>query len=330
MRRKQVALASLLAIIMLSACSARSLQTQDHILPSSQPQEGQNIAGSNVRVIGTQDFGQELMFERKVEAAAISAMAALEEVATVETGCGGGFVDSIDGIRSGFTGSGKVKTDWFVYVNGIQCNVGALDYVLHPGDIAHWDFHEWSLHQSIPATVGAFPEPFLHGYGGSIRPTLIVYSDSLEDPARKLEGKLTGIGMVGTGTRNFAELSVPEKEDCNLILLDTIDNGLISEMDRNWKRMGFFVRSENRRLVVLNTRGEPAMEFGSGAGVVQATQNPWNPDGVGACENVVWIVTGTDETGVISATEALLERTTEFSYAFAAVVVNGEIIRIPQ
>ncbi|GAI85551.1 unnamed protein product, partial [marine sediment metagenome] len=35
--------------------------------------------------------------------------------------------------------------------------------------------------------------------------------------------------------------------------------------------------------------------------LIQATQNPWNPKGIGACENVVWLVSGTDEAGVKDA-----------------------------
>lgn len=324
-------LSVLLAAVMLCACSGNSFEPGSDMLASRLPQEEQDTIGSKIRIIATRDFGQEIIFDRELEPAGeLSAMAALKRVAEVETTYGGGYVNSINGIYSGFTGGGNVEKDWFIYVNGIQSNVGALDYILHPGDAEHWDFHDWSFNQSIPAIIGAYPEPFLHGYQGNIRPTLIVYSDSLREPAQGLENSLIRLGVTDVDTRNFSEITDREKEYCHLILVDTMDNKLISELNRNWKRMGFFTYTDNQHLAVLNARGEMAAEYNTGAGVIQATQNPWNPNGIGACENVVWVVTGTDKTGVINAIDALLKHHTELRYAFAAITVNGEIIRVPQ
>ena len=105
---------------------------------------------------------------------------------------------------------------------------------------------------------------------------------------------------------------------------------LISELNGRWERLGFFVRFKDGMLRSYNAYGDGEVEYGTGCGVIQATQSPWNPDGVGACENVVWMVLGTDETGVKSAADALINRHDEFKYAYAIIVANGEIIKVPK
>jgi hypothetical protein len=101
-------------------------------------------------------------------------------------------------------------------------------------------------------------------------------------------------------------------------------------LNQNWQRLGFFAYFENGNLIVIDSNGEVTAEYGAGTGLIQTTQNPWNPKGIGACENVVWLVSGTDETGVKNALDALINHHSEFQYACAVVVVGGEIIEVPQ
>jgi hypothetical protein len=82
-------------------------------------------------------------------------------------------------------------------------------------------------------------------------------------------------------------------------------------------------------MIVLNSTGEAEREYTSGAGVIQATQNPWNPKGTGACENVAWLISGTDEDSIKSAVKALALHHNELRYAFGAVVQEGRIIKVP-
>jgi len=309
--------AFLLAVAALCACSA----------PSSEKEAGV----ITVRVVTTQNFGQELMFDETLEVLpGTPAMAALIKVAEVETAYGGGFVNAINGVRSGSTGSQSMKMDWFFYVNGIQASIGALDYELYDGDIQHWDFRDWSFQHFIPAIVGDFPEPFRHGYGGKTSPTIIVYANGLRGDAEDLENRLAQLSIGDVSIKRLSELSENEKESCNLLLLGTMDCQHISELNQAWNRLGFFAHFKNGNLVVLNTEGEVFTKYGAGVGLIQATQNPWNPKGIGACESVVWLVSGTDEAGVKGAIDSLLNHYTEFQYAYAVVVVNGEIIKVPQ
>jgi len=309
--------AFLLAIALLCACSASPSEKEAGVI--------------TVRVVATQNFGQRLMFDETLEVLpGTSAMTALMKAAEVETSYGGGFVNAINGVRSRFTGSQSVKMDWFIYVNGIQSNIGALDYKLHDGDIQHWDFHQWSFRHFIPAIVGDFPEPFVHGYGGKTDPTVIACSESLKEDAENLERRLVHMGVSDVGIKRLGELSENERESHNLLLLGTMDSEPLSELNQVWNRLGFFAHFENGNLVVLNAEGEVVAKYGAGAGLIQATQNPWNPKGIGVCENVVWMVSGTDEAGVKDAIDALINHYSEFQYACAVVVVDGEIIKVPQ
>ena len=55
---------------------------------------------------------------------------------------------------------------WLYFVNGIQASVGAADYTLHPGDTEWWDYRYWNDLIQVPVAIGAWPDPFVHGYGG--------------------------------------------------------------------------------------------------------------------------------------------------------------------
>ena len=130
----------------------------------------------------TRDRGAKVMLAAKVKAGQ-TAMQALQGAASVKTSYGGRFVQSIDGL----SGSRTAERDWFYFVNGYEADRGAADYKLHPGDVEWWDYRAWRHAIHIPIVVGAFPEPFLHGYGGKTRQaTIILDSKELEPEAKRL------------------------------------------------------------------------------------------------------------------------------------------------
>jgi Domain of unknown function (DUF4430) len=133
----------------------------------------------------TRDRGQHVLAVDKVKAGQ-TAMQALQQQAKVKTSYGGRFVQSIDGV----SGDRSSQRDWFYFVNGYEADRGAADYTLHPGDVEWWDYRAWKHAIHVPVVVGAFPEPFLHGYSGKTRPAAVVFdSKALARQARKL-GKL--------------------------------------------------------------------------------------------------------------------------------------------
>ncbi len=287
-------------------------------------------ASGEARIIVTRNFGCELMCDELIRLKdGTSAMEALGQVAGIETSYGGGFVDAISGVSSRYGGSHSAREDWFIYLNGIQSDVGALDYTLCPGDVEHWDFRDWSFHHFVPGIIGDFPEPFLHGYEGDIRPALVVYQHNLQEEAERVAAHLLQLGAAEVSITDYTRLNDGDKEAGNIILLGDMDFEPVAELNAVWKRLGFYACFEEAKLQVFDYKGKLAAEYGAGSGLIQATQNPWNPRGIGACENVVWMLSGVDEAGVKRAVDALVGHYSELQYACAAVMAAGEISKIP-
>jgi uncharacterized protein DUF4430 len=118
----------------------------------------------------TRDRGARVLLVESVPAG-LTAMQALQRVADVKTRYGGRFVQSINGIAGNVT----AQRDWFYFVNGYEADRGAAEYRLRPGDVEWWDFRSWAAAggEHVPVVVGAFPEPFVHGYGGKRRQAVV-------------------------------------------------------------------------------------------------------------------------------------------------------------
>ena len=131
----------------------------------------------------TRDRGAQVVYTGKVPAG-LTAMQALDRKLDITTRYGGRFVQSISGIE----GSASRQRDWFWYVNGIEGSTSAAEYRLHPGDVEWWDYRHWTAAtMSIPVVVGAFPEPFLHGFGGKRPPVAVLPQHEGLDPLPNLD-----------------------------------------------------------------------------------------------------------------------------------------------
>jgi len=134
----------------------------------------------------TRDQGRQVLMVESVPAG-LTAMQALDRKAKITTRYGGRFVQSIQGIE----GSLSARRDWFWFVNGIEGDRSAAEYRLHPGDVEWWDYRSWARRESVPVVVGAFPEPFLHGFDGKVRPAVVIGSGpGARAIARLLHGRL--------------------------------------------------------------------------------------------------------------------------------------------
>jgi hypothetical protein len=300
-------------------------------LPTQEEDGGLASSGSSARVIVTHGFGEPAILEKSVAIGEnTTALDGLKTVASVETKYGGGFVSSIEGISSHYEGANKTKEDWFFYINGISLSTGAGGYILRDGDSEHWDYHDWSFRQFIPAMIGDFPEPFVHGISEVVYPTVVTYQSGWEEEARQIADKLRGLGVQSVTYRSFDELPAADEETSNLILVGTSDFAPVEELNEPWNRLGFFGHFEDGALVVFDSAGELVHEYSAGTGLIQATQSIWNPKGVGAGENVVWVVSGLDESGVKAAVDILINHPDAYKYACAVVVTEGETLRLPQ
>ncbi|MDY6959154.1 MAG: DUF4430 domain-containing protein [Halobacteriota archaeon] len=268
-------------------------------------------------IIVTRDFGRETIFQGSANGS--DALEALKEVLRVDED--GGFINGIGDIRSEFPSN---KNDWFFYVNGISSNVGAGDYTIHDGDILRFDFHDWDRYLRIPALIGDFPEPFVHGYGGSRQETLIVYDQGFFNIASPLKDELE---EMGASVQLREDLPEEEKEKYNLIVIGRPEFKYITELNDMYDKLGLFVYFEEDEMVLLDSNGDVSNRYGSGA-VIQATQNPWNPKGTNACENVVWMVCGSEE-DVREGIHILSSKRDKIQHSFAVIVVGDDIIKVP-
>jgi hypothetical protein len=136
----------------------------------------------------TRDRGARVLLTRKVPAG-LTAMQALDRVADIKTRYGGRFVQAIDGV----SGSLSARRDWFYFINGYEADRGAAEYRLRDGDVEWWDYRSWGGRSDEPVVVGAFPEPFLHGYGGRRRPAYVV-GPVPSDIAKRVHGRVVAAG----------------------------------------------------------------------------------------------------------------------------------------
>ena len=118
----------------------------------------------------TRDRGADLILAREVPAG-LTAMQALDRVADIETRYAGRYVQTINGIE----GSLANRRDWFYFINGYEADRSAAEYRLREGDVEWWDLRSWQERMREPVVVGAFPEPFLHGFGEKRLPARVFY-----------------------------------------------------------------------------------------------------------------------------------------------------------
>jgi len=161
----------------------------------------------------TRDRGAQVLLIRSVPAG-LTAMQALDRVADIKTRYAGRFVQSIDGID----GSVGARRDWFYFVNGYEGDRSAAEYRLHDGDVEWWDFRSWAGQMHVPVVVGAFPEPFLHGFGGKTLPARVLYTEpALRAVARRVAALVRGRAIYSRFlphdvTANTLVLAGPSKQ----------------------------------------------------------------------------------------------------------------------
>jgi uncharacterized protein DUF4430 len=140
--------------------------------------------------------------------AGLTAMQALDREADVKKRYGGRFVQAIEGLE----GDLGDRRDWFYFVNGIEADRSATEYRLHDGEILWWDYRSWRGRLREGVVVGAFPEPFRHGYNGRTHPVAVRYEPGLVRGAR-------AIGRVLRAT-SIAPASVSVPKGANVFVLE--------------------------------------------------------------------------------------------------------------
>jgi hypothetical protein len=257
----------------------------------------------------TRDFGA-----RHAEPATVAhvhesdtVMRFLQATHRVTTRYGGGFVQSIDGMA----GDRAKQFDWFYYVNGFEADVGAADFRLSAGDRVQWDLHSWRAAMRIPGIVGAFPEPFVHGYKGKRLPVRVECEKPSGPACKDAIARLGRAGVVAPS----AQLGASGDESVARVVVARWPAmrrlQAASPLGRGPAESGVFARFAGARtLDLLSPSGGVARAAPPGTGLVAAR--------VPKDQNVVWFVTGVDDAGVERAAAALDPDTLRNAFAVAA------------
>lgn len=275
--------------------------------------------GASVRI--TRDFGHSEVGAVRVARVREdqTVMKLLQSEFDVDTRFGGRFVQAIDGIEGEGAGG---QMDWFFFVNGVEAGVGAAEYELSPGDRVQWDYRDWSATMRVPAIVGAFPEPFLHGVEGERLPTRVECDDDQSPACDQVKDSLGEAGVTATG----APLGAPAGEEVLRVVVApwdvTREVQAARPIQEGPAQSGVFARfsPEGEELALLDEEGNEAATLGPGAGLIAAVEL--------STQQPVWLVTGVDEAGVEAAAEALDEEA--LADAFAVAVPPGdEPLKLP-
>lgn len=154
----------------------------------------------------TRDRGATLLVDAEV-AAGQSLMRALAGEAEIETRYGGRYLQSVNGIA----GSLERQRDWFWFVNGYEGDRSAAAYRLRDGDVAWLDYRAWEREGEARVVVGAFPEPFVHGYAGKKRTAVVRYEEGLANRAAAIGRRI--------GASSIEPVDVPAPPDANVVEL---------------------------------------------------------------------------------------------------------------
>jgi hypothetical protein len=279
---------------------------------------GAGNAPSGVRLTVSRDFGARPLrdLQRPRVVGAETVMRFLQRNARVDTRYGGGFVRSINGL------AGAPRVDWFYYVNGVEAQRGAAATRVHPGDRVWWDRHDWTATETVPAVVGSFPEPFLHGVDGRRLPVRVECAPGTQKACDTVARRLARYGIpaaegslrTSVTTRTLRVLVGPwaaVSEDPALARLQDGPGG-----------SGVYARplADSRAIALLDPRGRVTRTLGAGSGLVAATRVQGDPP--------VWTVTGTDAAGVAAAAQAFVEPSLRDRFAIA--VSAGTTVPLPE
>ena len=277
-----------LVVIVLLLTSYVAYQGFTAPSPGTKSEEGKNAV-----MIISLNFGEK-EFLKKVVSPGESVLDGLKSIANVSTAYGGKFVTGINNITS----DPENHRDWFYYVNGILANVGASDYIIKKGDVVRWDYHSWDKLSFVSAEIMDFPSMFTHGYGKNIFPLIIGYDAENEKYAHEMVEYFQNNGFKNVTIEPMEEIG-SERSNVNLILIG--QGKIVNNIMKVHTQLNLRYYTDSNYTVdyFRNTKFQGAF--------AEVIQSPFNPKGIGACENVILVITG-KESKIPDVVHLLLNR----------------------
>ena len=275
--------------------------------------------GGGAELTVTRDFGARVVLRAHEDPirGGETAMQLLLRNARVGTRYSGRFVETVNGISSREE-SGR-REDWFYYVNGIEAEVGAAERDVKPGDHVWWDYHDWTGAMRVPAVVGSYPEPFLHGSGGKLYPIRI---DCAQNATRECDHVASRLDKAGVGASTTAIGAATGKEVMRLVVGEWTDvrrDAAAQQLEQGPAKSGVFARfsaggaggarGKGYELDLLDAQNRVVRRLGSGAGLVAATRFEE--------QQPTWVVAGTDRAGLDQAVRLLDPKVLRDRFAIA-------------
>jgi Domain of unknown function (DUF4430) len=256
-----------------------------------------------VRLTVTRDYGSEAILQETDSIdESDTVIRVLDRNAEITTRYGGGFIQSIDGL-AGSQSAGR-RSDWFFYVNGIESPIGSAEYDPGDGDRIWWDYRDWTAAMRVPAVVGSWPEPFVHGFEGK-RWQTFVDCVAVGQTCEVVDERVLALGrpVLSVVRRGARHVKASGNEGIHMLVgpwsalrADPVGR-LLAQPPRESGVFAQFVGTKRALLEVLNTAGQPAGSIGKGGGLIAALRPDEGPP--------TWVVTGTDAKGVAAAANLL-------------------------
>jgi hypothetical protein len=203
----------------------------------------------------------------------------------------------------------------------VESEVGAADYDLSPGDRIQWDYRRWDVAMRAPAIVGAFPEPFRSGLNGRRRPVRVECDDASSQPCKDAKAALEKVSVPTAG----AALGAPGTEKVTRLIVAKWPAARIVRgghtLEQGPQANGIFARFTDNSLELLDEDGNVARTVHAGDGTALiAAMRP-------RADELLWLVTALDETGLEAGVKALDER--DLRDAFAVAVTGRTVEKLP-
>jgi len=303
-------------------------QKDQAVVPGEEKQGTQEtIPDSGVTLWITRDFGKKTILNQKVPLEKEwSVFEVLHSSADITTAYGGSYVEGINGLKTTTGGLGGEKQDWFYYVNGVFCDVGALDYYPRSGDIVWWDYHRWQNMSTFPSVVGCYPRPFLSGFRGQTNSTVIMSSESHRDLAGKFKQALQSQGVASVSVKGLDPGLLEDRQNPVIVLGEWSE---LSEVEwlkgfnKAYTKNGTCIHFTAGAVELLDYKRQVVRTVSGDVGVITAT-------GTGSGDpNPLWLVVGSSPKGLSQAVNVLVNSPGKIRGMYGAAIFEGEVIRLP-
>jgi len=256
-----------------------------------------------------------------------SIMDILRQTTEVETAYGGGFVQAINGITSTYTNifNSDKKKDWFYWINGLNANVGANDYLPKDGDIIWWDYHDWSHTVGPNAVIGTFPQPFVNGYNEVNNGTEIWYTKNNEPEAETLQKLLLNKNVEKVTTNLFQQQDLYDRSKMTILLgewSELKNNQQLNDLFQQGTKLGLFAGIKDQKIYTTYVNGGISESFDSNSVlIVSIAQSPGDT-------HPLWLIIGLNSEDIEQAL-TVLQDGQMIKKKVGVVISNGKVFDLP-